>query len=189
MDNLDFEYLNELVIKARQGSSNAFAELYTATYQRQYAYSYRYVRDEHLAQDALQESFIRVLKNIGKLEKPELFIAWLNQINFHVCYDMKKQRGFSAGEVDIEEMHDLASTAPTPEEEAVEVDYNRYILRQVESLPMTESQVILMKYYQNMSLDEIAEQLNISRSTVKRYLKSGKEHLEKLVSREGGGRH
>jgi len=39
-----------------------------------------------------------------------------------------------------------------------------------------------MKYYQDMSLDEIAAQLNISRSTVKRYLKSAKEELQRLVS-------
>ena len=182
MENLDLAYLSELVAKARQGSSNAFAELYTATYQRQYAYSYWYLRDEHLAQDALQESFIRVLKNIRKLQNPDLFIAWLNQINFHVCYDIKKQRSFSSNETDIDELRDLASASPTPEEEAVEVDYNKYILSQVESLPVTESQVILMKYYQDMSLDEIAAQLNISRSTVKRYLKSAKEELQRLVS-------
>ena len=53
-------------------------------------------------------------------------------------------------------------------------------LQQVESLPLTESQVILMKYYQGMGLGEIADMLNVSRGTVKRYLKSARKHLEKL---------
>ena len=175
MENLDLTYLNDLVIKAQQGSSNAFAELYAATYQRQYAYAYRYLRDEHLAQDALQESFIRVLKNIRQLQNPELFIAWLNQISFHVCYDMKKERARIESEISYDTAPD-----PTPEDEAVNVDMKRYILQQVESLPLTESQVILMKYYQGMGLGEIADMLNCSRGTVKRYLKSARKHLEKL---------
>ena len=219
MENLDLAYLNDLVLKAQQGSSNAFAELYAATYQRQYAYAYRYLRDEHLAQDALQESFIRVLKNIRQLQNPELFIAWLNQISFHVCYDMKKERARIESEISYEALPDtgggasgyraskyssgpsedsasgvssqgasqrgtpayaVASSAPTPEDEAVNVDMKRYILQQVESLPLTESQVILMKYYQGMELGEIADMLNVSRGTVKRYLKSARKHLEKL---------
>ncbi len=178
MENLDLAYLNDLVIKAQQGSSNAFAELYAATYQRQYAYAYRYLRDEHLAQDALQESFIRVLKNIRQLQNPELFIAWLNQISFHVCYDMKKERIRIENDLPYEAMSGAARGAP--EDEAIDVDMRRYILQQVESLPLTESQVVLMKYYQGMNLGEIADMLNVSTGTVKRYLRSAKKHLQKL---------
>lgn len=179
METLDVSYLNDLVIKAQQGSSNAFAELYAATYQKQYAYSCRYLRDEHLAQDALQESFIRVLKNIHKLQNPELFIAWLNQINFHVCYDMQKERmKFGAG-TDPEQLELIPAEKGTPDE-FIEIDMRRYIMQQIENLPVTESQVIIMKYYQDMSLDEIGNMLNISRSTVKRYLKAAKKHLHRL---------
>ena len=179
METIDLSYLNDLVIKAQKGSSNAFAELYAATYQRQYAYSFRYLRDEHLAQDALQESFVRVLKNIRKLQNPSLFIAWLNQINFHVCYDIQKERMKYGAGAGTEELERIPAEKGTPEE-IIEIDMKRYIMRQIDSLPVTESQVIIMKYYQDMSLDEIANMLNISRSTVKRYLKSAKKHLRKL---------
>ena len=183
MEILDYTYLNDLVIKAQRGSSNAFAELYAATYQRQYAYSYRYLRDVHLAQDALQESFVRALKSIGRLQNPDLFIAWLGQINFRVCYDLKQRqdREISAGSAQDLEPHGSYSPYGLPEEEVLAVDNKNYILRQVMNLPLMESQAILMKYYQEMTLDEIGDCMNISRSTVKRCLRAGKKHLQKML--------
>lgn len=183
MEILDYTYLNDLVVKAQRGSSNAFAELYVATYQRQYSYAFRYLRDVHLAQDALQETFIHALRGIGNLQNPDLFIAWLGQINFRVCYDLKQKqsREISAGGAEDLEAAARDSQYGMPEEEVIAVDNRKYILRQVMNLPVAESQVILMKYYQEMKLDEIGDCMNISRSTVKRYLRAGKKHLQKTL--------
>lgn len=90
MEALDYKHIANLVSRAQSGDSNAFAELYAATYQRQYLYSYRYLKDEFLAQDALQETYILALKNLIKLKDPTLVISWLNQINFRVCYNLHK---------------------------------------------------------------------------------------------------
>ena len=54
-------------------------------------------------------------------------------------------------------------------------------MRQVLNLPFTESQVIFLKYYQNMKLEDIAKMLDISRSSVKRYLVSGRRRLKQLI--------
>ena len=54
MADLDYKYLSELVLRAQEGDSDSFAELYVATYQHQYRFSYRYLQDQFLAQDALQ---------------------------------------------------------------------------------------------------------------------------------------
>lgn len=182
LEILDYKVLARLVEKAQAGDSNAFAELYVATYNQQYRYSLKYLRDEQLAQDALQETFVQALKNIRRLKNPELFIAWLNRINFRVCYDMKKARHDDRydeySETHLENAH---AEEGRPEEEVVEIDSRKYIMKQVMNLPMTESQVIMMKYYQNMTNDEIADAMNISRSTVKRYLKSGRERLQRLL--------
>ena len=88
MAALDYKYIAKLVEKAQMGDSDAFAELYAATYQRQYHFAYRYLKDEYLAQDALQETYILALKNLSKLKDPTLVIAWLNQINFRVCFNL-----------------------------------------------------------------------------------------------------
>ena len=88
MDELDYNYLAELVLKTQRGDSEAFAELYTATYQKQYRFTYRYAKDAYLAQDILQDVYILVLKNINTLKNPRLFVSWLNQITFRTCFDV-----------------------------------------------------------------------------------------------------
>ena len=182
MEVLDYKYLGELVTRAQDGDSNAFAELYTATYEQQYRYSYKYLRDEDKAQDALQETFVQVLRNLRKLREPDLFIAWINRINFRVCYDMqKKEKKSQLDDNRYKDLLEIGGTPATPEAEIVEVDSRKFILDQVMSLPILESQAILMRYYQNMTIDEIATVLNVSRSTVKRHMKSGKTRLKKLL--------
>ena len=72
---LDYEYLAQLVRETQKGDSDAFAELYTATYQKQYRFAYQYVKDPYLAQDILQDVYILVLKNIRTLKNPRLFVS------------------------------------------------------------------------------------------------------------------
>ena len=96
----DHNYIASLVTLAQHQDSNAFAELYAMTYNKVYNYACHYLKDEYLAQDAVQEVYISVLKNLGKLEDPLLFIAWLNKISFHVCYDICAKRNAKYGVID-----------------------------------------------------------------------------------------
>ena len=74
MAELDYDYISTLVSRARTGDSDAFAELYAATYQKEYRFAYNYLKDEYLAQDALQETYILALKNLYTLRDSKLFI-------------------------------------------------------------------------------------------------------------------
>ena len=57
-------------------------------------------------------------------------------------------------------------------------------MNQILTLPFTEAQVIILKFYRDLKHNEIAE--DISKSSVKRYLKRGKEHLGKILGQQGG---
>ena len=81
------------------------------------------------------------------------------------------------------ELRENIEAETTPESVTVRVDENEYILRQVMSLPFSESQAILFRYYDNMKIDQIANLMGISRRSVKRYLKSGQEKLSQLIKR------
>ncbi len=63
------------------------------------------------------------------------------------------------------------------------IDSQEYMINQILKLPFTESQVILLKYYKDMKLDEIAMLMDISKSSVKRYLKAGCERLAQVSQR------
>lgn len=191
MKPLDYKHIARLVSRAQEGDSDAFAELYAVTYQREYQFSLRYLKDEYLAQDALQETYILALKNLTKLKDPTLVISWLNQINFRVCYKLhQKQQRYAEEMIDATAALDnLESTKDgthiaSPEDTLIRIDTREYLINQILNLPFMESQVILLKYYQNMKLDEIAQLMDISRSSVKRCLKAAKEHLAHALQQE-----
>lgn len=183
MKEADIQYLAELVLRAKLNNSDAFAELYGLTYNRVYNYARHYLRDEYLAQDAVQEVYVSVLKNLNKLHSPTLFLAWLNRISFHVCYDISETLNEGNLFADpgilniIQDEHDDVD----PESSYQTRDEYRRLAKALESLPFQENQVLTMRYYNNLKLEEIAAAMAVSRSTVKRYIASGQEHLKQLL--------
>lgn len=182
MRELNFKYIAKLVAEAQEGSSNAFAELYAVTYEKEYSYAYHYLKDPHLAQDALQETYISALKNIKNLKDPLLFVSWLNQINFRVCLNMSRQQKQLSDEylTSEESFPSLQDPGSTPEEQIIVVEHSQYIMEQIMTLEPLDAQVIILRYYNNMKIAEIAQMTNISKSTVKRRISSGLSQLKQL---------
>lgn len=182
MSDLNHIYLAALVKKAQGGSSDAFAELYSLTYKKIYAYGSRYLKDEHLAYDAMQDTYITALKHIGDLKDPSLFVAWLNQIHFHTCYDMCKKNSNSYGLFDPEqlELETDENIEHNPEDNYEKHDLISRLNEAIDKLPFLEKQAIVLRYYNDMKIEDIAKTLLLSRSTVKRYLNSAREKLAKI---------
>ena len=184
MSNLDYKYLSKVVRSAQQGNNDAFAELYAATYQRQYAYACNYLKDNYLAQDALQEIYILVYKNLPTLKDPMVFISWLNQISFRVCFNMQERQGKTFSE-NILSLDDETNIQPvcddTPEKQVIVIDEHKYIMKQIMSLPDSESLAIIYRYFNNMKIDDIASMMHTSKSTVKRLLNSGLTKHRKTI--------
>lgn len=179
MEILDSTYLNDLVTRAQGGSSNAFAELYAATFRTQYARACEDLGDPDQAKEALKEAYTRALKGIGRLQSPDLFIAWLNQIMFRVCFEIAhRQSGEDAGDGQSPRPGGILEYSGVEE---IEVDRKKYTVRQVLDLPLIESQVILMKYLRRMGTDEIANLMNLNGREVRHFLRFGKRHLQKML--------
>lgn len=182
MKDLNISYIAGLVIRAQHSDSDAFAELYALTYNKVYNYTRHYLRDAFLAQDAMQEVYILALKNIGKLNDPTVFTAWLNRICFHVCYDMtKKLRPQNDCQTLNQEILDIVQDPhpdTNPELHYQQKDEYSRLTDALEQLPFNEKQVLIMRYYNDMKLEEIAAAMEISRSSVKRYIASGQEKLK-----------
>jgi len=176
-------YISQLVIRAQENDSDAFAELYSITYNKVYNYACHYLHDTYLAQDAVQEVYISVLKNIGKLKDPLLFIAWLNQISFHICYDIVKLRNEKYGTIEdsILELFSDTHVYSNPESHAITKDVSKRLTAAIEQLPSLEKEVIILKYYNNMKLDDIASATDVSKSTVKRHLLAAENLLHTMM--------
>lgn len=157
---LDYDYIAKLVRKTQEGDSDAFAELYTATYQSQYRFAYQYVKDPYLAQDILQEVYILVLKNLDTLKNPRLFVSWLHQITFRICFDTWQKRKRQEQELDYissgqtsDFSESFSDIMTNPEKHILKKDAKARLMQAIQSLPPQYSQAIIMRYYNNMSIE------------------------------------
>lgn len=184
MKEINIPYLTGLVIRARQSDSDAFAELYAMTYNKVYNYARHYLKDVNLAEDAMQEIYILALRNLSKLNDPTLFIAWLNRISFHVCYDISQKLKANSGCVyDLSILEIIKDDHPysNPEDSYQKKEEANHLSQALEQLPFHEKQVLVMRFFNNMKLEEIADAMDISRSSVKRYIASGQNALKNLM--------
>ena len=170
------------MLRAQEGDSDSFAELYLATYHQQFRFSYRYLQDEFLAQDALQETYILALKNLTTLRDPNVFVSWLNQINMRVCFAIYRREKRQELQMERFELlnvlnHEKRGDLDSPEVRALKQDEQERLVKQIMQLPFSESQVIILRYFRGMKLEEVAELMQISLSSVKRYLESGRKKL------------
>lgn len=186
MPDFNHTYISNLVLRSQANDSDAFAELYALTYRHIYNYAGHYLKDSYLAQDAVQETYISALKNIGNIKDPSLFVAWLNQICFHVCYDICKKNNRNYGDANSEllEFTKDEYIGHNPEDNYEKADEIRTLKKAIQSLPFYEQQLIVMRYYNEMKLEEIASALQCSRSSVKRYLASAHAKLKDILRRE-----
>ncbi len=184
---LDHKYISGLVVRLQRGDMDAFTQIYGLTYNKVYNYARHYLRDDYLAQDAVQEVFVLAYKNISKLNDPTLFVAWLNQISFHVCHDMSRKNSKDYGAIIdpelLEIIHDdKEDSDPSRRSEHVEEISELY--EAIDSLPAHEKQCIILRYYNDMKIDEIVSMTGYSKSSVKRYLISGKDHIEEFLNKK-----
>ncbi len=183
MPEPNHQYLAGLVLRFKRRDINAFAELYALTYNKVYNYARHYLKDDYLAQDAMQEVYVSAFRNIDKLSDPTLFIAWLNRISFHVCYDIR-QRQYGHQDFSDPELLELARDErphSDPEALILHLDEIARLRRAMDELPSHERAVLVMRYYNGMKLEAIAGSMKLSRSTIKRYIASGKEHLARKL--------
>lgn len=132
--------------------------------------------DNALAQDAVQETFLKAYRCLTKLDDVHSERAWLIRVAVNTCRDI--QRSAWMRHTDRRVLLDTLpeTAAPASREDSC-------VLDAVRSLPVKERQVILMRYWQNLSVDETAEALGLSRATVYRRLAKAQKRLKNLVER------
>ncbi len=174
-------YLAGLVRRVQKNDSEAFAELYALTYERQYAFACRYLKDDRLAQDALQEAYIVVYRNLPGLHEPKCFLTWLRSILQRICYDLATKRRKQPAGVQAEQLDLLPDELADPGR-LNEIGEMRDL---VSRLPYREREAIILRYFAEMELRDIAQAMDCSVSSVTRYLRRGYETLRANYQKGG----
>ena len=183
--------LAQLVQKARQGDKKAQEGLYLATNSAAYFVAMKITKDEEESLDIVSDSYIKAFASLDKLENDEKFPAWFNQIVANRCRDyLKKAKPMHLSDMTEDgedfELEDI--DGEMPDELLENKDVIECVRRVVESLPEEQRMCVILRYYDEMSLQEIADTLEVSLGTVKSRLsrasKKMRDEIERLEKEE-----
>ncbi len=174
----------ELVAEAKAGDQAAFAELYEQTSAGLYRSIRSMVRDEDLAWDILQDSYLQAFRDLGKLEANEAFLSWLRRIAVTTTAKAMNRRQLLTftelgGEEDEGEPELPDPDPDTQPELALDRKESARLVRELlKGLPEQQQLILGMRYYEDMPVREIAELLGVAPGTVKAQLCFGRKKVE-----------
>lgn len=133
-----------------------------------------YVGDRALAEDLAQEAFARVQHGWGRIREPDRAVSYLRATAFNLARSaLRRRRVFGP-------MIDLVSSA-TPEDQLLVDEQHNVVLAAVSHLPTRQRACVILRYYAELGIEEIAETLSISPNSVKTHLVRGLDALEKRL--------
>jgi RNA polymerase sigma-70 factor, ECF subfamily len=159
---------DRLLVEAAKKDPSRFAELYELNFDRVYAYIARRVGDRDVAQDLTSDVFHKALGSIGSFEwRGVPFAGWLLRIASNMIVDRSKRSGREiSGQDDLPDLPDPGAEAEI-EEKIEEIDQHARLFRLVDQLPPDQRRVIGMRFAEEKSIREIAQELGRSEGAVK----------------------
>jgi RNA polymerase sigma-70 factor, ECF subfamily len=166
----------ELVQLLHQGDRQAFADLYEHHKMAIYRYCLRMLNESDAAEDATQETFIKMFANIGLLQKTESFLPWLfsiarNEVMMHF------RRNRHNGVHNDEDVWDET----TPYELIVSAETKEIVQRLLQKLKSEYREVLLLREYEQLSYTQIAEITRNTENSVKSRLFKARKALTKRL--------
>lgn len=141
---------------------------------------YMYLHDKALAEDAVQETFLKAYKSMAAFRGDCSDKTWLMRIAVNTCRDMRRSAWSRHVDqrIEIEDVH-LSVVHLDEDDDAEE------LALAIVKLPVKYREVILLYYYQDMTMKEIADALGIGISSVSERLKLARARLRKVLEKEG----
>jgi RNA polymerase sigma-70 factor (ECF subfamily) len=154
----------------RTGSRELAATAFVRRHQRfVMSVALRHLNHVEDAQDAAQEAFIRALQSLESFKAESSVQTWLYRITVNVCASMRRKkkltRLFAFGEAETE--IDAPSHEPNPEQVTIESDRQRQLLRALEQVPPKQRETFCLRYFDELSYEEISAMLGTSVGALK----------------------
>ena len=135
-----------------------------------------FVDDRNAAEDLVQEAFIRLARNADRIEQPEKAAAYLRSIVLNLARDHNRR-----GLVSLRHHTPADEEDATAEDEVVLRDEQRQVIDAIRRLPLRQRNCVVLRYYFDAGIDEIASTFDISPNSVKTHLKRGMATLERTL--------
>jgi len=178
---------HELVKSFIGGDQSSFEILIKRHKDKVYTYILLMVKNEHLAQDIFQETFIKVIKSLkaGKYQENGKFISWVARIAHNLIIDHfrkeKQMKMYSNDEYEMDIFNSSRFSDKTIEENIIHDQIINDVRKLVEFLPDEQKEVIVLRHFVGLSFKEIADQTNVSINTALGRMRYALINLRKLV--------
>lgn len=167
---------NELIVKAQQGDDDAFYLSISEHTTQLYRIAYSYLNNEHDSLEAIQETTFRAYQNIKQVKSPTYFKTWLIRILINYCIDTQKKS--SRNQLPAHQIHQ-ASEITTINETKIEIE------EALTRLDHRYRQIILLKYFEDLTIGDIALILHRPEGTIKTWLHHALKQLRTILAEEG----
>ena len=183
---MEKEQLVSLVTKAQAGETQALNCLFNEFYNDLYYFALKTVKDDETALDVTQEAFVEIINTLGNLKEPAAFVTWAKQITYHQCtrYFKKKK------DVLVDEDEEGNTVFDTLKEEKAEfipdealdkADFKKTVMGILDELSEEQRSAVMMYYFDEMSVKQIAEIQGVSEGTVKSRLNYARKAIKNSV--------
>lgn len=159
---------SELVKKAQKGDDSAFSQLIHLYKEKLYKIAYAYLRSEENSLDAVSETIYKCYFNIKRLKEPRYFNTWIIKILINSCKDTLKS---SNKVIYIDEYTKVDSDDMDALETELKIASNLDLYSAIDKLNDKFRTIIILKYFEDMTISQISEVLDIPEGTIKVYLR------------------
>lgn len=172
----------DLVVRAQEGDRQAFEALMLQSHTRLQSVAIGVLRDPDLAEDAVQQAMLGMWRDIGRLREPDKFEAWSYRLLIRICHAEAKRRRIRQSDVPIE-----AATAPLAADAYGAVIRRDQLERAFARLSLEQRTIIVLHHLLDMTLDRVAEVLEIPQGTAYSRISRAMEAMRAAI--EADARH
>jgi len=157
----------DLIVRARTGDTQAWGDLYREYAPAIFRFCRRAMPTREDAEDATMEIFMKLRDKLAQYDQSRSFTAWLYKVSANHCWDMLRRRRVRQDK-ETEDVTEIPLEAPEPNqlEKLIEERTSEEVRRALDKLGLRARMALVMRYYSDMSYDEIADALGVRRAFV-----------------------
>ncbi|MDQ7091962.1 MAG: RNA polymerase sigma factor RpoE [Methylococcales bacterium] len=187
--NINKIFDNDLVKKVQEGDKSAYDLLVIKYQHRIIQLVNRYIKDPSEAQDVAQETFIKAYRALANFRGDSAFYTWLYRIAINTAknYLLSRSRRYSDYQVDVQEAEQIENAQQlqgmdTPESLLMNDDIVQTIEATIEELPEEMRVAIILREFEGMSYDEIAQTMECPVGTIRSRIFRAREAIDKKLT-------
>ena len=184
---------NQLILSYLEGDEAAFALLLNRHKNRIYTAIYLLMRDEDLANDLFQDTFIKIIDTLrqNRYNDEGKFLPWALRIAHNLCIDYmrrKKVKKTTSEDSDSHLFNQVADDADNVEEQLMRSQTHDTLRSYIDRLIPEQREVLVLRHYANLSFKEIAELTRVNLNTALGRMRYALMHIRKMMKEEQGGK-